>query len=56
MFNIFMNGIVKNVNIRMLDRGLTVVTVDGREWKLNKLLFVDDMALLIADSEGKDSC
>ena len=36
----------------MLGRGLSLVDFDDREWKINQLLFVDDMAL-VADSLKK---
>ncbi len=36
----------------MLDRGLSLVNADGREWNLSQLLFADDTAL-VADSEGR---
>ena len=50
LFNVYMDDGVREVNARMLDRGLSLINVDGREWHLNQLLFADDTAL-VADSE-----
>ena len=50
LFNVYMDGVVREVNARMLGRGLGLVGADGREWNLNQLLFADDTAL-VADSE-----
>ena len=52
LFNIYMDGVVREVNARVLGRGLSLVNEDGREWSLNQLLFADDTAL-VADSEEK---
>ncbi len=32
LFNVYMNSIVREVNARMLDRDLSLVNIDGREW------------------------
>ena len=50
LFNIFMDGVVREVDARMLGRGLRLKNADGSEWSLNQLLFADDTAL-VADSE-----
>ena len=52
LFNIFMDGVVREVNARMLGRGLRLRNADGLEWNVNQLLFADDTAL-VADSEEK---
>ncbi len=52
LLNIYMNGVVREVNMKMLHRGLSVVNADGREWNLSQLLFPNDTAL-VADSEGR---
>ncbi len=52
LFNVYMDGVVREVNARMLGRGLILVYADGREWNLNQLLFADDTAL-VADLKGK---
>ncbi len=46
LFSVYMDGVVREVNARMLGRGLSLVGDDGREWSLNQLLFSDDMALV----------
>lgn len=43
---------MREVNARVLGRGLSMVNEHGREWNLNQLLFADDTAL-VADSEEK---
>ncbi len=52
LFNVYMDGAVREVHARMLGRGLSLVNADGREWNLSQLLFADDTAL-VADSEGR---
>ncbi len=55
LFNIYMDymdGVVREVNARMLGRGLSLVNADGREWNPGQLLFADDIAL-VADSVGR---
>ncbi len=44
--------IVREVDARILYRGVSLVNADGREWNLNQLLLADDMAS-VAHSEGK---
>ncbi len=52
LFNVYMDGVVREVHARMLGRGLSLVNTDGREWNLSQLLFAGDTAL-VADSEGR---
>ena len=52
LFNINMNGVVRKVDVGMLDSGLSLVNFDDREWKINQLLFADDTALA-ADLDDK---
>ncbi len=52
LFDADMDGVVREVNARMLGRGLSLVNADGREWNLDQLLFADDTAL-VADSEAR---
>ncbi len=42
LFNVYMDGVVREVHARMLGRGLSFVNSDGREWNLSPLLFADD--------------
>ncbi len=52
LFNVYMDGVARQVNARMLGRDLGLVDVDGREWNLNHVLFADDTALVL-DSERR---
>ncbi len=46
LFNVYMDGVVREVHARMLGGGLTLMNTDGREWNLSQLLFADDTALV----------
>ena len=50
LFNIFMDGVVREINARLEGRGLGLIGDDRQPWKLNQILFADDTAL-VADSE-----
>ncbi len=52
LFIVYMDGIVREVHVRSLGRGSSLVNADSREWNLSQLLFADDTAL-VADSEGR---
>ena len=43
---------VREVNARVLGRGLKLVNGNDNEWELNQFLFADD-AVVVADSERK---
>ena len=48
-----MDGVVREVNIRVLWKGLELLNVNGGRFEINQLiLFADDTAL-VADSEEK---
>ena len=49
LFNLFADGLVREVNARVSESGV-VMRVDGMRFELNQLLFADD-AVLMADSE-----
>ena len=49
LFNVFMNGVVREVNARVLGKGLELLSVNGITIEINQLLFTDDTAL-VADS------
>ncbi len=51
LFNVYMDGVVREVNARMLGRRLSPVNADGRELYLIELMFAVDTAL-VADSVG----
>uniref|UniRef100_A0A3P9JM39 ribonuclease H n=1 Tax=Oryzias latipes TaxID=8090 RepID=A0A3P9JM39_ORYLA len=50
LFNVYMDGVVKEVNERVLGTGVSMMNTDSSEWSVNQLLFADDTAL-VADSE-----
>ncbi len=52
LLNVYMDGVVREVNVRMLGKGLSLVNADSREWNLSQLLFADD-TVLVTDSEGR---
>ncbi len=45
------DGAAREINVRMLSRGLNLVSANGREWNLYQLLFADDTALVAASEE-----
>ena len=51
-FNVYMDGVVREVNIRVLGKGLELLSAKGGRFEINQLLFADDTAL-VADSEEK---
>ena len=50
LFNVYMDGVVREVNVRVLGKGLELLSANGYRFEINKLLFADDTAL-VADSE-----
>ena len=52
LFNLYIDGVVREVNARALGRGLKLVDGNDNEWELNQLLFADD-TVVVADSESK---
>ena len=52
LFNLYTDGVVREVNARALGRGLKLVDGNDNEWELNQLLFADD-TVVVADSERK---
>ena len=52
LFNLYIDGVVREVNALVLGRGLKLVYGHDNEWKLNQLLFVDD-TVVVVDSERK---
>ena len=47
-----MDGVLLEVNVRMLGNGLELLSANGGRFEMNQLLFADDIAL-VADSEEK---
>ena len=52
LFNLYIDVVVREVNARVLGRGLKLVDGNDNGWELNQLLFADDTAV-VADSEQK---
>ena len=52
LFNLFIDGVVREVNACVLGRGLGLVDERDCMWELNQLLFADD-TVFVADSEEK---
>ena len=47
-----MDGVVREVNVRLHGKGLELLSANGGRFEINQLLFADDTAL-VADSEEK---
>ena len=47
-----MDGVVLEVNVRVLRKGPELLSANGGRFEINQLLFVDDTAL-VADTEEK---
>ena len=45
-----MDGVVREVNVRVLGKGLLLLSVNGGRYEINQLLFVDETEL-VADLE-----
>ena len=52
LFNLYVDGVVREVNARVLGRGLKLVDGINKEWEQNQLLFAND-TVVVADSERK---
>ena len=52
LFNVFMGGVFREVNVRVLGKGLELLSANGGRFEINQLLFADDTEL-VADSEEK---
>ena len=52
LFNVYMDCVVREVNVRVLGKGLELLSANGGWFEINQLLFADDTAL-VADSKEK---
>ena len=52
LFNVYMDGVIREMNVRVLGKGLELLSENGGRFEINQLLFADDTAL-VADSEKK---
>ena len=48
----YMDGVVREVNVRVLGKWLELLSANGGRFEINQLLFADDAAL-VADPEEK---
>ena len=51
LFNVYMDGVVRKVNVRVLGKGLELLSANGGRFEINQLLFADDTALVAASEE-----
>ena len=52
MINVYIDGVIQDVNVSMLGKGLELLSVNVGRFEINQLLLADDTAL-VADSEEK---
>ena len=52
LFNLYIDGVVREVYTKVLGRGLELIEDGERMWELSQLLYADD-AVFVADSEKK---
>ena len=52
LFDAYMDGVVREVNVRVLGKGLELLSANGSRFEINQLSFADDTAL-VADSVEK---
>ena len=52
LFNAYMDCVVREVNVRVLGKGLELLSANGGRFEINQMLFADDTAL-VAESEYK---
>ena len=50
--DVYMDGVVRDLNVRVLGKGLELLNANGGRFEINQLLFADDTAL-VADTEDK---
>ena len=51
LFNVYMDGVVRGVNVRVLGKRLELLSANGGRLEINQLLFFADDTTLVADSE-----
>ena len=52
VFNLYNDGVVREVNALVLGRGLKLADGNDNRWELNQLLFADD-TVVVVDCERK---
>ena len=46
LFNVYMDGVVREVNVTVLGKGLELLSANGGRFEINQLLLADDTALV----------
>ena len=46
LYNVYMDSVVREVNARVLAKGLELMSVNSIRFEINQLLFADDTALV----------
>ena len=41
LFNVYIDGVVQEVNVRVLGKGLELLSANGGRFEINRLLFAD---------------
>ena len=52
LFNVYLDGVVREVNVTVLEKRLELLSANGGKFEINLLLFAKDTTL-VADSESK---
>ena len=52
LFNVYMNGVMKEEKIGMGRKGVSFME-NGREWRFSSLLYADDLVLCDMEGEGE---
>ena len=47
LFNVYKEGVFREVNVRVLRKGLELLSANGGRFEINQLLFADDTALVL---------
>ena len=50
LFNVYMDGVIREVNVRVLGKWLGMLSANGGRFEINQQLFADDTAP-VADSD-----
>ena len=51
LFNVYMDSVVREVNVRALGKGLELLSANGGRFKINLRLFADDTAIVAVSEE-----
>ena len=51
LFDVYMDSVVREVNVRVLGKGLELLSANGGRFEINQLLFADNTALVAGSEE-----